>query len=284
MNIAALISTAFKRLKTIQSADPELTPENWCELQPCLTFKLGPHEIVLSQPFSSVLVYSLGLLGTGIGMRFLWIRGDELSRLWWGVSLLLWGFGALLAGTSYQAFGYHIKCAGQEICAWTSWWEVVYLIIQGLSLNTLLVAVAYSSTEGNLQIILQGYALAVGVIYTILTFLGGIIPIKQLITFELMVWVSSPALLMMGILNGWRYYHFRTPLDLVLLGAWGLLLLILTAYWLYQKFNITAKLWTKGEGIWFSQNDLLHLGLILWMIYIGTVAVQWVKDYDGLMQ
>jgi hypothetical protein len=68
-------------------------------------------------------------------------------------------------------------------------------------------------------------------------------------------------------------------MDLALLGAWVWLLCVMTAYWLYDHLDITGKLWAKGEGIWFSQNDVLHIGLILWMIYIAAVVADRVNDF-----
>jgi len=279
--ITSAISSAFSRLKSIRCTDPELTPENWCEVQPCRTFKLAGKDIILTQPSSTFYVYLLGILTIAVGLGFLWCQGDQASRLWWGISLLLWGIGAILAGTSYQAFGYQIKCAGQETCAWTSWWEVLYLMFQQASMAALLVAVAYSCIQGTLQTVLLGYALVSAVLYIILTFVGGIIPVKSLITFELMIWISAPIFVIILILNGWRYYIFRTPMDLALLGAWIMLLLTMMAYWLYDTLDITPKLWAKGKGIWFSQNDVLHIGLILWMIYIATTVADYVHDYSA---
>ena len=270
--------SGFSRLKTIRYTDPELTPTNWCEAQPCMKIQIASREIILTQPTSTFLVYSLGLLTIGAGLYFLQIRNSEISRLWWGISLLLWGTGALLAGTSYQAFGYEIKCAGRESCAWTSWWEVVYLMFQQVSMDAMLVAVAYSCTE-SLLTILSVYALVSAVVYVIFTLVGGIVPVKSLITFNLMVRVSTPILLLLFILNAWRYHMLRDPMDLALLGTWLLLLLILAAYYLYDNLDITQKLWARGEGIWFSQNDVLHIGLILWVIYLATVVAKRVKDY-----
>ena len=277
--IAKAVLSGFSRLKTIRYTDPELTPANWCEAQPCVKIRFASREIILTQPTSTFLVYSLGLLTIGAGLYFLRIRDSEISRLWWGISLLLWGSGALLAGTSYQAFGYEIKCAGRQSCAWTSWWEVVYLMFQQVSIDAMLVAVAYSCTEGSLQIILLIYALVNAVVYVILTLIGGIVPIKSLITFELMVRVSTPIFLLFFILNGWRYWTLKNPMDLALLGTWILLLLTMGAYWLYDDLDITQKLWDKGEGIWLSQNDVLHICLILWVIYIATVVANRIKDY-----
>jgi hypothetical protein len=244
-----------------------------------MKIRIASRKIILTQPTSTLFVYFLGILTIAAGLYFLKIRDNEISRLWWGISLLLWGTGALLAGTSYQAFGYEIKCAGRQTCAWTSWWEVVYLMFQQISIDTMLVAVAYSCTEGSLQIILLGYALANAVVYVILTFVGGMVPVKSLITFNLMVQVSTPIFLLLFILNGWRYYTLGNPMDLALLGTWILLLLTNAAYYLYDKLDITQKLWARGEGIWFSQNDVLHICLILWVIYIAAVVADRVRDY-----
>ncbi len=273
------ISSIFNRLNSIRCTDPELTPENWCGVQPCFKIKIASKDVILTQPSSSFLVYLLGILTIGVGINFLRLQDGEASRLWWGISMMLWGIGALLAGTSYQAFGYHIKCAGRETCTWTSWWEVIYLMFQQASIGALLIAIAYSCTTGTTQMILLGYALISVVAYIILTFIGGIVPIQSLITFEWMVWFSTPIFLLICIINGWRYFMFSTPMDLALIGAWVLLLLTMTAYWLYAKLDITPKLWANGKGIWFSQNDVLHIGLILWMIYIATVVASRVYDY-----
>ena len=279
MVIARAVLSCFRRLKTIRYTDPELTPANWCEAQPCVKIHIASRKIILTQPTSTFLVYSLGLLTIGAGLYFLRIRDSEISRLWWGISLLLWGTGALLAGTSYQAFGYEIKCVGRQSCAWTSWWEVVYLMFQQVSMDAMLVAVAYSCTGGSLQIILSIYALVNAAVYVILTLIGGIVPVKSLITFNLMVRISTPIFLLLCILNGWRYYMLRDSMDLALLGTWILLLLTMATYCLYDELDITQKLWARGKGIWFSQNDVLHICLILWVIYIVTVVANRIKDY-----
>jgi hypothetical protein len=274
------MASAFHRVKSIPHPDPDLTPETWCQVQPYVTLRLAAREILLTQPSSTLLVYALGLMTLGVGLSFWWLRGDHVSRLWWGISLLLWGIAALLAGTSYQAFGYQIKCAGRETCAWTSWWEVSYLVLQQMSLDALLVAVACSCTEGTLRTLLLGYALLTAVGYGLLTFIGGLRPVKALITFEWMVWVSAPLFLSMLLLSAWRYYTLGTALDLALLGAWVGLLLTMAAYWLYDKLDITPKLWARNKRIWFSQNDVLHTGLVLWMLYIAMVVAAHVQDYQ----
>jgi hypothetical protein len=274
--LAGAFSSVFGRLDAIPHDDPDLTPHTWCMAQPCMTIRIAGRQIVISQPLSSFWVYLLGVLTLGVGLYFLHIQQGEQARLWWGIALLLWGIGALLAGTSYQAFGYQIKCAGKAVCSWTSWWEVVYLMFQQASINAMLVAVAYSCTRGPIRIALMRYALASTVIYAGIIFVGAIRPVKRLITFEFMLWVSSPAFFFFCICNTWRYCRFGSSMDLALVGAWSILLGTMIAYHAYDKRGITKKLWARG--IWFSDNDVLHVLLILWMIYIATVVAHQIED------
>jgi len=91
--------------------------------------------------------------------------------------------------------------------------------------------------------------------------------------------VSTPFLLLFFIVNSWQYYMLRDPMDLAFLDTWILLLLTGAAYCLYDDLDITQKPWARGEGIWFSQNDVLHICLTLWLIFIATVVANRVKDH-----
>lgn len=267
----------FDRLNTIPH--PELTKENWGEMQPLRKVKLGNKEFHLSQPFSTFLVYILGLIVIAAGVRFFMIQDGHLSRYWWGVSLVLWGVGAIVAGTSYQILGYELKAARREVCSWTSWWEIVYLILQQWSMNAMTVAIAYSCTTGLLQDILIWYAAAVTVIYAILTLIGAFVPIKSLITFEWMVEVSLPSFILFLVLNSVRYIVYGHMMDLALMGSWILIYLSWWGYIKYYKSGLTAKVWNKGKGFWFSDNDVLHIVLIIWGLYMLLVMPELIQDY-----
>ena len=255
---------------------PAQTPESWLQIQPFAEIKIASQNIIFVQPSTSVIVYFLGILTIGIGLYFLKIRQGQLSRFWWGIALLLWGIGALLAGTSYEAFSYAIKCAGRDACLWTSWWEILYLIASVWSIDAMTMAVAYSSTTGKLRKMLSVYAIVNAVVYSIVVMVGTIIPIKFLISFELLLVVSAPGIITFFIINSWRYFKFKQSLDLTLLGTWIWLGVTIAAYFLYLISGNTATLWAKG--IWFSENDVLHIGLIIWMLYIAFVLVPKVKD------
>ncbi|MDG3086250.1 hypothetical protein P7F88_09090 [Vibrio hannami] len=218
----------------------------------------------------------MGLLTTVLGIYFLAYWESQTSRALWGISLVLWGLGALIAGTSYQAFGYQLKCANRSVVAWTSWWEVVYLIFQQLSVNVMLVAVAYSCLPEQGQYASIVISILISIVYSLIVLFGAIKPVKSLITFELMVHFCTPIILFFIGLNGWRYFDSKESLDLVLLGTWAGLILTM---WLYEKYmnaGYTQLLWQKGK--WFSENDVLHVTLIIWIIYIAVFVEPLIKD------
>jgi len=274
------VHPVFDRVKSIEHDNPEFTTEDWFNAQPSATIRIASKTVILSQPSSTLLVYLLGVLTIFAGLYFFVIRGSEISRLMWGISLVLWGVGAILAGTSHQAFGYQIKCQGRKAVAWTSWWELIYLIFQQVSLNVMLVAVAYSCTNGIWLKILTMYAIASSLVYIVLIFVGGLVPIRSLITFELMVLISTPIVVFFFALNGWRYMMFKSPMDLAFLGTWALMLFSMIFYWIYNHLGIARKLWTGKNRIWFSENDVLHIVLIIWVIYIAMVLAKHIEDYS----
>jgi hypothetical protein len=255
---------------------PQHTPETWLAIQPFAKIRIGADEILLVQPSSTVLVHLLGMVAIGVGLYFWRIRGRHRARTWWGIALLLWGAGALFAGTSYQAFSYEIKCAGREFCAWTSWWEVIYLMLSVASVDAMMVAEAYACAVGKWRRVMSSYALGHAALYILAALFGALVPIKFLISFELLLLVAAPNILILFVLNGGRYSKLKDSLDLALLGTWLGLGMTLGAYFLYLVLDIRQELW--AQGVWFSENDVLHIGLILWMIYIAFVLARRLVD------
>ena len=214
-----LMLTACGNFETIPF-DPLQTPASWLTIQPHLDFKLGAQTIYLMQPSTTFFVYLLGVLTIGLGFLFLRRRDSQRSRLWWGIAMLLWGLGALLAGTSYEAFSYAIKCAGRQACIWTSWWEILYLLVTVWSFDAIFLAVAYSSSTGLWRKLLLGYGLLNAAAYLGLLLAGTFIPVKFWISFEMLILVAIPGILVYFVINLWRYLKTRNPLDLALLGTW----------------------------------------------------------------
>ncbi len=273
--MALLVLTGCGRLDTIPYS-PEQSPESWLAIQPFIEIQLASRTLLIVQPSTSAIVRLLGLITIGVGLYFLRIRAAQLSRLWWGIALLLWGIGALLAGTSYEAFSYQIKCAGRQLCLWTSWWEISYLLVSVGSVDAMLVAQAHACATGKWHKLLACYALINIAFYSIALLIGTLIPVRFLISFEFLLIVSAPTILIFIIQNGRRYAKFRRSKDLALLGTWAWLVVTITAYFLYLISGLTQHLW--AQGIWFSENDVLHIGLIIWMLYIVAVVAQKVSD------
>jgi len=270
-----ILLTSCGRLDAIPYA-PVQTPETWLQIQPYVEFNIGSQNVIFVQPSTSIIVYLLGIITVAVGLYFFRIRNGQRSRLWWGIALLLWGLGALLAGTSYEAFSYAIKCDGRDACLWTSWWEIIYLLFSVWSIDAMMLAVAYSSADGRLRKWLSGYAIANAILYFLVVMIGAFIPVKFLISFELLLIISAPSILAFFILNGWRYSRYKERLDFIYLGTWIWRGITIAAYFLYLISGNTASLWVKG--LWFSENDVLHIGLIVWMMFIARILAPRVKD------
>lgn len=255
---------------------PLQTPTTWLTIQPYIHLTLFNHEIILIQPTSTLFVYALGVLASGIGLRA-W-RGwqQQQSRRWWGIALLLWGVGALLAGTSYEALSYHFKCTGRTTCIWTNWWELAYLVLSVASINAMMLAQAYACTTGLWRKYMSRYAITHTTLYTALVIGAAFIPHRFLLSFEFLILVSAPTILFFIWLNGRLYRHHQRNSDLALLGTWLGLGGVIGLYFLYYTLGITPWLWQRG--IWFSDNDVLHLGLITWMWYIARMVIPSVAD------
>jgi len=254
---------------------PITTPEQWCQTMPCSTIPLT--DLILNQPLSTLLVYLLGLMWLWAGWCFWKTRNGQQAKTWWAIALVLGGMAAITAGTSYQAFSYELKCAGREACVWTNGWEVSYMLLQTANLNAMLIAVAYSCTADAWRKTLIAYAIANSTAHFITTVMGLLLADKFMLSFELLVLVTTPSLFLVFAINGWRYAVQKSPLDLALLGSWLLLLLINVLYFGYLWQGYTQSLW--AEGIWFSENDVLHVGMVFWISYMVKFVNAKVEDH-----
>jgi hypothetical protein len=279
LGISLLALSGCDRLATIPFS-PEQTPESWLQIQPFVDLKIGTVDFILVQPSSTIFVYLLGIITIGIGLYFFQIQGSSQSGKWWGIALLLWGLGALFAGTSYQAFSFEIKCAGQALCSWTSWWEIIYLLLSAASIDAMLISGAYSSCRSKYRNVLKAYAILNIVLYSVLVIIGAFMLNEFLISFELLLIVTAPNIVILFFLSGWRYFKYRNSMDFALLVTWIWLGVTIGVYFLYLELDFTEDLWERG--IWFSENDVLHIGLICWMIYIAINVSKRVTDAPNL--
>ncbi|MBD3197427.1 MAG: hypothetical protein GF317_20395 [Candidatus Lokiarchaeota archaeon] len=256
---------------------PLITPEQWCQTQPCIEIFLFGKLLKLVKPTSSIIVYSLGFITLILGMILLYSQKKHQSRLWWGIALILWGLGALFAGTSYQLFSYQLKCAGNIYCVWTTWYEIIYLLLSVGSIDAMFSAQIYSCLESKKQKLYFIYTLGHFLFYFVIILIGAYIPVRFLISFEFFIIYLIPNILFFLILNGKRYLQYHNLMDRNLIIIWISLIIIIAAYFIYYLSGLTDFLW--NFGIWFSENDVLHIGLIIWMIYIQFVVRKQIVDY-----
>ncbi len=234
--------------------------------------------ITLDQPSSSAIVYSLAIMWLWAGWRF-WRAGNRsLSGRWWAIAMALGGIAALSAGTSYQAFGYELKCVGRELCTWTSWWEIAYLVMQTGSINAMLIAVAYTCTRGRFQRSVIFYARANLAIFCCVIASGVYLSNRFVMSFEMLVLFSTPVFALFFVINGLGYVANSSAIDKVLLAAWTIMVAANVLYYVYLLLGYTEALWDKGY--WFSANDVLHVLMMGWVLYMGIAVVNAVNNND----
>lgn len=256
--------------------EPLITPEEWCQAEPCFNMAWFGGTLTINVPTSTIFVYGLGIFTIIIGIYFLKRNKEQVSLEWWGVSMIFWGLGALFAGTSYQLFSYELKCAGRQYCLWTSWWEISYLLLTAGAVDAMLMAQSYSCASGKGRKWIQVYAMLNSIAYIIIVVVGTLIPIRFLISFELLVLFLLPTTLFFFTLNIYRYVKEQNLMDRSLILTWVFLGIVIIVYYAYYLVGITERLWS--QGIWFSANDVLHITLIAWMAWIAVIVPKHVRD------
>ena len=258
------------------SYEPATTPQEWCAQRPCI--QVG--STVVSEPLSSLLVFSLAVLWVVVGCHLLKTRRGQWSRTWLGIALVLGGVGAAQAGVSYQMFSYALKCAGREYCQLTNGFEVGYSVTQALSVSAMLAAVAYACTIGRLRRGVMGYGIVNALGYLLITIVGVMLPSRTLLSFEVLMVFALPGIMLVIIVAGRRYRQAGQPMDGALLVAALLLVVVQAAYFAYSAAGITQQLWNDGRGVYFSENDVLHVGMIAWLAFVFAVVGKHLRDYE----
>jgi hypothetical protein len=253
---------------------PLITPEQFLASQPYIQI----NGLIIIQPSSTLLVFLLGGIGIWVGYKFWRTKEVAISRYWWAIAMWLWGLSAISAGLSYQSFGYMFKAYHQLYVLYTSWPEIIYALMMMACIGAMSIAVAYTSTTGNLRkYIIYGTCL-LGVSYLILLIVGVILPSAFLLSFTVLVLFLLPCFLVYFIADIRYYLKHHTKLHYVQLWCWVLLGLLMVGYYTYSLMGYTQLLWSYGW--WFSDNDVLHILLILWMGYINVYLLPLVNDCE----
>lgn len=252
---------------------PPTTPAEWCAQRPCV--EVGG--VILAEPWSSALVFALALLWLGVGIYFLASRRGQRSRPWFGLSLVLGGLAAGSAGTSYQALSYELKCAGRQVCTLTNGFEIAYSLLQVASMSAMVIAVAYALAPARTRRAITVYAALNLVVYVVVTVVGVLLPSAFLLSFELLLLFAVPALVIAAVLAIRRWHQ---PLARRILGVLVLLVLVQVAYLVYFALGITESLW--ASGLYFSANDVLHVGMLVWLAITAWVLGPALEDRPNL--
>ncbi len=253
---------------------PPTTPQQWCEQRPCIA--VGG--TVLDEPLGTALVFLLAGLWLAAGIYFLVSRRDQASRFWLGIALVLGGIGAALAGVSYQAFGYVLKCAGRDLCVLTDGYEVGYSLAQALSVSAMLTAVSYACATAGLRRGLIGYAVLNAVLYGAICVAGVMMPSARLLSYFVLMLFALPGILIVIVVSTRRYLRNHDAMDESLVVGTLLLVGVQAAYFAYQSAGLTKTLWDDGRGFYFSENDVLHVGMMVWLAYVVFVVGKHLRD------
>ncbi|MBN2652396.1 MAG: hypothetical protein JXR63_08435 [Spirochaetales bacterium] len=247
--------------------EPEISPQEFLETMPHMEISLFGKSLVFTQPLSTLWVALLGLLMIAFGSVFLANRLGDAARSYWGIGLILWGLGAISAGISYQAFGYELKCAGRDFCLFTSDFEIVYMLLTCYSIAFFIAATAYASASGRSRRFLLCFAVADSVVYTILALVGAFLPVKFLISYEGFLVLTGGNFLLMFIFNILHYKKFKDSANLDFILIWIILNFVNIGYFAWLFAGISRPLYEKF-GVWFNENDFLHVLLIFWAIFL----------------
>jgi hypothetical protein len=257
--------------------EPLTTPEQWLQSRPFINFK----GFILNEPLGSFLVFLLAALWFFAGIYFLRKIDGQKSRLWFGISLILGGIGAFQAGISYQAFSYMLKCAGRDFCMHTNSFEVSYSLTQAFSVSAMIASIAYALAKNKLRRAILTYSVLNAFIYLIITIVGVVQPNKILLSFEVLMLFALPGILLVIFLSVSRYLKNKGQLELSLFVAGVLMILVQVTYFLYYAAGITQTLYKEGSGFYFSENDVLHVGMILWLFYVVKYIGNYLRDLNN---
>ena len=125
----------------------------------------------------------------------------------------------------------------------------------------MVVAVAFALSSARAQRGIALYAILNLVVYVVVTIVGIALPSALLLSFEVLLLFAVPALVIVAVLAIRRW---RESLARRILWVLVLLVLVQVAYLAYFAAGLTQTLW--ASGIYFSANDVLHVGMLIWLV------------------
>lgn len=278
--IVAIFSVCFfSRIGSLY-LKPLMTPQIFLSNMPYINLSILNSDFILIQPSSTFFVYLLGIVMVAVGFYFIKNQKDQRSRYYWGLGLILWGLSALVAGTSYQAFGYELKCRGQEYCLYTSNFELVYMLLTAFCVNFLIIATGYTSLGVHDRKKLIYFAVADNILYTIYLMIGAVVPIQFIISYEGFIAFIGINFIIMFICNVRQYFKNKDIVSRNSIIIWISFLVVNILYFISLFSGFPDILYYK-YNIWFNENDVLHVLLILWVLLVFLLFKTELVDRDN---
>jgi purine-cytosine permease-like protein len=155
----------------------------------------------------------------------------------------------------------------REFCLFTSNFELVYMLLTAYAINFLVAATGYTSLAPTGRKKLIQFAIIDSILYSVYMLIGAIIPVKFLVSYEGFMAFIGVNFIIMFILNIRHYQKFRDALNRNLIMVWIGFLLVNIGFFVFLFGGFGAQLY-QSQGIWFNENDVLHILLILWTVML----------------
>lgn len=143
-------------------------------------------------------------------------------------------------------------------------------------------AFAQECTKGTTNTYLRLYGKIALVAYTIILVSGAIGSIQFFISYELFTIFFMPLFVVFFVINIIRFRQTHQEPDRQFIILWILFLVVNLGYYVYYIPGFTESLYTQ-TGIWFSANDVLHVGLILWFYYFWRKVIPTLSTIDEVI-
>jgi len=254
--LSFFIFTAFGKVSTLVMA-PLITTSEYLSQWPSFAFG----DMIIQQPTSSIIILVLAVLTVALGFHYLLSKKNYFSY-WMGINFIFWGLGAFLAGLSYQAFGYYLKCSGLSACLFTDWIELLYMSFTVISINAILMAYASLVRDYKTGLALKRFAMGSILAYVVFQGIGMLVPVQFMLSYEGMLIFLSPNLILFMVIS---YRNRKEQLHSRLFKLWIAFIFVNLAYFV-ALFADIGTLIMSNTGFWFNENDTLHVLLIVWMV------------------
>jgi hypothetical protein len=135
-------------------------------------------------------------------------------------------------------------------------------------MGALLIAGAMASAGSAIRRGAIYYACISSIVYTALVLYGAIEPVRFLVSFDFFELMCAPIVLSLLWIHGRASYLHRDSRESDRLLGWFIFSLVAALYYTYMILGIGPHLWQ--HGIWYTDDDVLHTGLICWVYYMQT--------------